>query len=145
TAGSRSATGPKVPWEEKARHFVETLEKIQFAGEPNLEVDLSGDVREMASFQAKVRLDALSALSPWGQASQIQFAASIFPTSATNLSEGSLQLKVKEAHFQGSGARDFELSGHALYSHARQAPLRSDWTLRSSEIQWKTGQALACE
>jgi hypothetical protein len=64
-------------WRARLRQCSDTLDRIHFAGAPQLSLVVAGDARDIRSFVVRLNLNALSAQSPWGGAQDIRLTASL--------------------------------------------------------------------
>src|SRR5882724_6658872 len=76
---SRAETQPGLT-RERLRKFVKTIQSVRFAGQPELEVNLHADARNLESFGGLLTLRAPGAETPWGTLTNGAFIARMSAT-----------------------------------------------------------------
>ena len=70
-------TAGRAIWEARLRQFSDTLNRIHFAGTPQLSLAVEGDARDVHSFVVRLNLNAASVETPWGGARDIRLAGNL--------------------------------------------------------------------
>jgi hypothetical protein len=77
-------SGNRAQLQKQLQKFSDALDKIHFQGAPQLSLNVNGDARDIRSFVSRLNLEVPAAQTPWGDARNIQFAATVSGIS-TNL------------------------------------------------------------
>ncbi len=67
----------RATWRARLRKLSDTFDRIHFTGVPQLSLVVDGDAHDIRSFIVRLNLNALAAQTPWGNAHDIRFAASL--------------------------------------------------------------------
>ncbi len=73
--GTKSAS--RAVWRAQLRKLSDTLDRIHFAGAPQLSLVVDGDARDMHSFTVRLNLNATSVQTPWGGLRNIRLNANL--------------------------------------------------------------------
>ena len=73
--GKKSAS--RAVWQARLREFSDTLDRIHFAGAPQLNLAVDGDARDMHSLAVRLNLSAAAIRTPWGGARDVRFAGNV--------------------------------------------------------------------
>jgi hypothetical protein len=71
----RGPTTNAAAWGARYQKFADTLNKIHFAGTPQLGLVVNGDARDPRSFRVHLKVNAAGVDTPWGHADAFQLAA----------------------------------------------------------------------
>jgi len=80
-AGGPAVTG----WPGRLQRLADTLEAVSFAEPPELELLVAGDARDLQSFIVQLKVNAVAADTPWGQARRVALDARLFPATSNEL------------------------------------------------------------
>lgn len=80
-------------WPARLEKLAEILKQIAFTSPPELRLDVNGDARDLASFNARLTLKAVDADTTWGRAKQVLLTANMLPVSSNELSRAELSLQ----------------------------------------------------
>jgi hypothetical protein len=72
-----SGTNQLAGWQSQLHAFSDALNQIHFTGPPELDLQLTGDARDLHSFLMGLQLTVPAVQSPWVQAQDIRFTASL--------------------------------------------------------------------
>ncbi|PYJ06486.1 MAG: hypothetical protein DME25_06590 [Verrucomicrobia bacterium] len=129
---------PAGVWQDRLRQLADTLERIHFSAPPELKLNVSGDARELQSFQAHLLLNTPGADMPWGQVAGGRFAVRVFPARSNELSHAELSLEASEAKTRWAAATNLQLSALLAREVAQPDLVNGSLTLLSgpAETEW---------
>ena len=87
----------RINWPERLRRLADTLEQVSFSRPPELRLLFDGDALEPQSFKARFNLRADDADTPWGRATNVNFAARLFAAGSNELWHAELTLQTVSA------------------------------------------------
>jgi hypothetical protein len=70
-------------WQARLQKLSDTLDRIHFAGTPQLSLVVDGDARDIHSFAVRLNLNAVSIQTPWGGARDIQLTGNLTAPAGT--------------------------------------------------------------
>ena len=143
--------GPKKPkdpdaWRRQLRLVADTMAKMTFETPPELYLVLRGDASDASSFFAEAKLDAKSAMTPWGSWENLSLSSPLNSREMSNgLFHAEMNLRFDQGHTPWGVVRQADLHLQLLHSITNQAPFRADWDLSLSGLQLPYGQLTAQE
>ena len=99
----------RINWPERLRRLADTLEQVSFSRPPELRLLFDGDALEPQSFKARFNLRADDADTPWGRATNVNFAARLFAAGSNELSHAELTLQTGSARTPWASGTNLDL------------------------------------
>ena len=114
--GSRPANSPD--WQAQLQKLSATLDRIQFAGQPQINLTVAGDARSIHTFVIHLDVSAAGVRMPWFQAGDLQLAASLTaPAGAPTNIDASLSFWSNLQPYQ----LEWSATGHQIQSEKLNA------------------------
>jgi hypothetical protein len=135
---------PEEVQRSRLRLLADTLEKIQFAGSPNLRLDVSGDARDLQTLLIHIYLDAPATDTPWGKIAAARLDGQVYPAASGALSRASLKLEAERAETLWASATNISLSIDldGIETHTNIAHARIELHALEAHTQWATAADL---
>ncbi|MDB6124731.1 MAG: hypothetical protein JWQ71_3724 [Pedosphaera sp.] len=101
---------PSKRGQETLRRVAETIEKIKFAGTPEMKLTFHGDARDLESFDAALTVNALGADTPWGILTNGVLVTRLIPPGTNNSHpKVEFQLHADDANTRWGATKNFQL------------------------------------
>ena len=138
-----SAKHPAPPGtlQHRLRLLADTLEKIQFSGTPDLNLELRGDARDLLSFHLRLDISAPGATTPWGAVTDGRFLARLLPSASNQVSRAELSLKAAEARSDWASATNLSLLVHVATFEHQTNLVNADLNLSAGTVDTRWGDA----
>lgn len=129
-----------INWPDRLRRLADTLEQISFSQPPELRLFFDGDARNPQSFNARFNLRASDADTPWGRATNVNFAARLFAAQSNELAHAELGLQADNARTPWAAGRKLELQLKLLSLAPQPELVAANLTVRAAavETEWAT-------
>lgn len=113
-AGAAAHLSSAAHLQENLRQLADALGKIHFASPPELNLQISGDARDLTSFHAQLRVRAAGAETPWGTFNSGLLLAKIIPARPNEPPGAEVILRAAAARSRWAAASNLDLTFHAL-------------------------------
>ena len=107
-------------WQGQLRKFSETLDRIHFAGKPQLSLVLNGDAQDFHSFVVRLNLNAIQARTPWADARDLQLTVNL-------TAPGDLPADADLSLAWWTNALPYRLTWTARLTQLQSERLNADW------------------
>ena len=141
-------SGGPAEWQAPLKEFSDTLDRIQFDGTPRLNLSVTGDARDLKTFDLRLTASAPGADTPWGGGRGLALSVRAKPKTFDRLPETTMRLEAAEAVTPDGRAHDLKLNAHlalnadaptnfdaALAWWTNAQPYQLEWTSQLQELK----------
>jgi AsmA-like protein len=128
-------------WQERLRHFADTLDQIHFSAPPDLRLDVRGDARAPESFSVRTYVNAPGADTPWGRVSQARFIAQVLPATNQELSQAEINLLAADAQTRWGATTNLHLRINLISAINKPTEVQANLTLSADQLRTPWGSA----
>ncbi len=121
--------------EKRLQQVAETMEKIRFAGTPELKLDVRGDARDLKSFTVRLNVDTPDAETPWGSVQEAFFTLVLLPAPIDGVSHARVDLYAARAATRWAGITNLVLRLNVETDRLRQDLVSARLELSAGSIE----------
>ncbi|MFN7137714.1 MAG: hypothetical protein ACK4UN_00065 [Limisphaerales bacterium] len=136
----KAATDPS---ETALKKWFEIADQIQFLDEPEVSLDVRGDLHEWQKMKAQLKVATLGATTPWGRFEGVGFTGEMNPRSTTNFPVFAFQLNAADLQSDWGMMKSLQHRSQFSLSVERPEILECDFELSGNQIRgrWNSGNA----
>jgi hypothetical protein len=142
----RESTQPGVDfveaWRRQVEHAVRVRDEMRFGQEPELELEMSGDLAAPAAVTVRMGFEALDVDTPWGAVERLEIRGELNGETGTNgVRSSRIVVEVRGVRTRWSGVEQGGLEVTWKQSAGEGLPLQVDWNLELAGIQSPWGES----
>jgi len=128
--------------QQRLRGFADTMERIQFGERPSIDLELSGDARDLQTLNVRLSVQTPQAHTPWGDVSNGVFRIRMLPASIDRDFGAEIGLDAKHAVTKWGSVDDLSLAADLASPDGATNSVNGKLRLAASNAQtpWATGR-----
>lgn len=125
-------------WSARLQKLADILKQISFTTPPEFRLDVNGDARDLASFDARLTVKADDADTAWGRARQVLLTARMLPVMSNELSRAEINLLAQRVETRWATTTNLDLKLRLVTFVPRPDLVEAAATLRvgRAETPW---------
>lgn len=129
--------------ETAVKKWLEMVQEIQFADEPEVTLTASGDLRDWQKMTAELKVGTAGAKTPWGRFEGVGFLGEMNPRGTTNPPLFGLQLSATDSRTRWGSVKDLNKRSQFSLSDLRTNVLECEFALSGNQFRtrWITENA----
>jgi hypothetical protein len=121
--------------QNRLRRLADTLEKIHFASQPELKLDVRGDARYIENIAVRLFLEAPAADTPWGTANGLQCFVRLDPPRSNQLSRAEIDIQAVNALTRWAATTNLTLALHLFSTEQNTNLVHAELDLNADSLQ----------
>lgn len=127
--------GKATRWPEHLRKLADILDQITFATPPEFRLDVSGDARDLGSFDALFSIKAAAADTPWGRGKQALLTTRLFPAASNEASRVEMNLQAQQVETRWANTTNLDVKLRLLTAATHPDLVEAAATVRVAGVE----------